>query len=148
MYRLVCTGSLLLAFGLLSACSETVPQPQKSEGKQGKEDKEKPQFTVHILDGKAKVAAADKKEVVASFTIEKSQVVKTDGAVKVKRQGGKIEVVVSNLPFLEGKAVANDGCWVVVENGEVTGCRNDGDCSKNCLLRTYNGYAYCVCGDQ
>src|ERR1700757_164353 len=108
MYRLLCTAFLLVAFGLLGACSQTVSQPQKSEETQAKDGKEKPQFTVQILDGKAKIAGADKKEVVASFTIENSQVVKTDGAVKVKRQGGKVEVVVSNLPFLEGKAVAND----------------------------------------
>ena len=85
---------------------------------------------------------------VTTLTIDASQSLTTSGAVKLERDGNRIRVTIIRHPDFPGKTPWNDGCWVKVKNGEVIGCHNDGNCAKNCLLRTYNGAYYCVCGNQ
>jgi hypothetical protein len=136
----------------MGGCSDR----RDNDGAQGSESKSTQSagsgITIRLADGEHqdpdRQASKDKTAVFpVAFTIQASQTLETDGAVKVEREGENIRVTVMSDVALPGKA-SNDGCWVKVKNGEVVGCRNDGNCSKNCLLRSYNGYYYCVCGNQ
>ena len=139
-------GILVLGLTLFGCNSESQKpaESKKSPPAPAVDTKEQVKITAFMLEGdERRPVKFEQSSPPYEIVISESETLIVNAAVKIERTGDKIKVSIRPLPAgVSDPSV--DGCWV---NSSGV-CHNDGNCSQTCLLRTYDGYYYCVCGNQ